>query len=426
MPTGLQYDVIIVGASVAGCTAAILLGRAGARVALIERDRDPEGYKKLCTHFIQASATPTLERLGLASAIEEAGGLRNDLEVFTRWGWIVAPSEQVIARPAHGYSIRRSKLDPMLRKAAAETPGVDFMPGFSVRDLLVQRGRVFGITAQGEGDERREIRAALVVGADGRQSRVAELAGLPAKQAPNARFGYFAHYRNVPLSRGAKSQFWFLEPDVAYTLPNDDGVTIVTAMPAKARLAEWKADPDAAMARLFENLPRAPSLAQAQRITPFMGLIEYPNLHRPKISKPGLALIGDAAQSLDPLWGVGCGWALQSAEWLADAVRGRWASPRGLDRAVSAYARLHRSRLAGHRFVIEYFSTGRAFNIIDRLTFSAATRDPACADALMAFASRCVGIGKFLGPRALARAIWVNVRHTIASKSATTEAAPLT
>ena len=116
MPSNSQYDVAIVGASIAGCAAAIFFGRAGAHVALIERDRDSAGYKKVCTHFIQASATPTLEKLGLASAIEDAGGLRNDIEIFTRWGWIVAPSEQTIRRPTYGYNLRRSILDPMLRK----------------------------------------------------------------------------------------------------------------------------------------------------------------------------------------------------------------------------------------------------------------------------------------------------------------------
>jgi flavin-dependent dehydrogenase len=58
MPSHSQYDIAIVGASIAGCEAAIFFGRAGARVALIERDRDPAGYKRLCTHYIQASATP--------------------------------------------------------------------------------------------------------------------------------------------------------------------------------------------------------------------------------------------------------------------------------------------------------------------------------------------------------------------------------
>src|ERR1700751_4017445 len=174
MPSHPQYDVAIIGASIAGCAAAIFFGRAGARVALIERDSDPAGCKKLCTHFIQASATPTLERLGLARAIEEAGGGRNDGEIFTRWGGIVAPSEQTIRRPAYGYNLRRSVLDPMLRKTAAQTAGVEILPGFSLRELLIKEGRICRVSAQGERDAKLEIEAKLVVGADGRNSRVAE------------------------------------------------------------------------------------------------------------------------------------------------------------------------------------------------------------------------------------------------------------
>ena len=183
---------------------------------------------------------------------------------------------------------------------------------------------------------------------------------------------------------------------------------------ARANAAEWKADPEAAMTRLFEGLPCAPSLAQAQRVTPFMGMMEYPNLHR-GVSKPGLALVGDAALSIDPLWGIGCGWALQSAEWLAGSVGRAWMSPTDLDRGLSAYAKRHRSELADHRFLIENFSTGRPFNVIERLTFSAAARDPVCADAFAAFGSRFIGVGRFLRPDALARALWVNARHALSA-----------
>jgi flavin-dependent dehydrogenase len=405
-------NVAIVGASIAGCAAATFFGRAGARVVLIERDCDPAGYKKLCTHYIQASAVPTLERLGLVSAIEEAGGVRNETEVFTRWGWIVAPASQTIRRPAYGYNIRRSKLDPMLRKVSAQTRGVDFAPGYSVRELLIDRGRFCGVAAHGEGNEQRNFGAKLIIGADGRESRVAELAGLPAKETPNGRIFYFAHYRNLPL---AKSQIWFLDPDVAYAFPNDDGVTLIGAMPARAKATEWKADPEAAMTRLYERLPRAPSLAQGQRMIPYTGFVEYPNLRRPMF-KSGLALIGDAALSVDPLWGVGCGWTLQSAEWLAEAVGRAWSNPAELDRGLAAYAKRHRSELAGHRFLIEDFATGRPLNLIELLTFSAAARDPVCADNFVAFGTRCIGVSQFLRPGAVARAMWVNARHVLAAK----------
>jgi flavin-dependent dehydrogenase len=46
-----DYDATIVGASLAGCTAAILLARAGARVALVEQRPDAAAFKRICSHF---------------------------------------------------------------------------------------------------------------------------------------------------------------------------------------------------------------------------------------------------------------------------------------------------------------------------------------------------------------------------------------
>ena len=143
-----------------------------------------------------------------------------------------------------------------------------------------------------------------------------------------------------------------------------------------------------------------------------MGVVEYPNLVR-HVFKPGLALIGDAALCLDPLWGIGCGWAFQSAEWLVDAVGTSWRNPDELDRSLASYGRRHRRELAGHEFLISDYSTGRGFNLIERLMFSAAARDPACADHFVAFGSRCIGVTAFLSPSAVARAIWVNATHAM-------------
>jgi flavin-dependent dehydrogenase len=411
-----HYDVAVVGASISGCAAAIIFGRKGARVALVERAQDPAAYKKICTHYIQPSATPTIERLGLATAIEMAGGLRNEVELFTRWGWVLPPPTPLTGRPAYGYNIRRQMLDPLVRRVAVATSGVDFIPGLSARKLLTNDGRITGVLAEGSDEIQREIEAGLVVGADGRQSRIAELAGLDAKVKPNGRFFYFAHYRNLPLKSGSRSQIWFLEPDIAYAFPNDADVTLVAAMPERAKLSTWKMDPEAAMRRLFDSLPNGPELRKAERVSPMMGVVEYPNLIR-KVYRPGLALIGDAALCLDPLWGVGCGWAFQSAEWLADAIGGTWESPSALDRGLAAYGRRHRRELAGHEFLISDFSTGRPYNPLERLMFSAAARDPICADHLAAFGGRCIGVSAFLRPSAVMRAMWVNARHAAGARA---------
>jgi NADPH-dependent 2,4-dienoyl-CoA reductase/sulfur reductase-like enzyme len=49
-----EYDAVVVGGSVAGCTAATFLGRQGARVALLERSPKEDAYKVICTHAITA------------------------------------------------------------------------------------------------------------------------------------------------------------------------------------------------------------------------------------------------------------------------------------------------------------------------------------------------------------------------------------
>src|SRR5689334_4271180 len=127
-----DYDAVVVGASLAGCATATLLGRSGFRVALVEQRPDPHAFKRICTHFIQSSAVPALERLGLIEPIEAAGGRRSRVRMWTRWGWVEPPEGSALP-PA--VNIRREVLDPMVRRHAAETPGVDLMLGLAAQDV---------------------------------------------------------------------------------------------------------------------------------------------------------------------------------------------------------------------------------------------------------------------------------------------------
>jgi 2-polyprenyl-6-methoxyphenol hydroxylase-like FAD-dependent oxidoreductase len=406
-----MHDVVIVGASIAGCTAAILFAGQGLNVALLERETDTAAYKKICTHYIQPSAVPTLERLGLVSPIERAGGVRNHrTDFWTRWGWIHSPETQGYGQPITGYNIRRQTLDPMLRKLAANTPGVEFMPDHTAQNLLKEGGQVAGVRVQRAKAGDRDIRARLVVAADGHNSRVAELAGLAAKRKAHGRFAYFAYYRGLRTSVPGLTQIWFLEPDVAYSFPNDDDQTVLAAAPATAKLDLWKRDIETNFVNLFESLPAAPAIREAKRVSPFLGMLKLPNQSRPVVQS-GLALIGDAALASDPIWGAGCGWAFQSAEWLVDCTAEAVRRGIRLDAALAAYRRRHRRQLAGHAFLIADFASGRGFNPLEKLMFSAAARDPACAAHFAAFGGRTISVSQFLAPSALARAVRVNIGH---------------
>lgn len=407
-----DYDAVIVGASLAGCAAAIQLGRSGARVALVEQRPDPAAFKRTCTHFIQASAVPTLERLDLLEPIVAAGGLRSRARIHTPWGWIVAPPE----RAGHGVNLRRERLDPLVRETAATTPGVDLALGLGARRLVREGGIWRGVVVADPDGTETTLRGQLVVGADGRDSRVAELAGLTGKTLPHGRFAYGAYYEGPLPKHYPDSALWFLNPDIAAAFPTDGGLVYYVAMPTKRRLAEFKRDPEEGLVAHVAAVPDAPPIREAQRVSPIIGKLEMPSRVRGPVA-PGLALIGDAALAADPLFGVGCGWALQSAEWLADAVGLALHGEESLDRGLKRYRRRHRRELRLHAFQIQDYASGRRFTPPERMLMAAAAADPELAARFDAFATRRIGPQRTLAI-VVPRAIGVSVRNAVRGATA--------
>jgi menaquinone-9 beta-reductase len=419
---GERYDAVVVGASLAGCSAATLLARRGARVALIERRPDLSDYKRTCTHFIQAGATPTIQRLGLAERIEAAGGLRNGIELWTRYGWVRPQLDDDSPYPSYGYSIRREKLDPIVRELARDA-GAELLLGQTVVDLLKTNGRIEGAVVEGRDRERRELRAHVVVGADGRGSRVAKLAGVRGRVRPHNRFAYFAYFRDLPARSGPRAMLWFLDPDGCAVFPNDDGVTLIAAMPTKDKLPEFKRDPEAAVLRYYDRLADAPDPRTGTRISPWTGKLDMPNVSR-AAAAPGIAFVGDAAMACDPLWGVGCGFAFQSGEWLADAIGDALLDTGDVDSALDRYRRHHRRMLAGHHWMMCDYATGRPFTAVEKLLFSSAAIDDETARLFHAIGSRSVPFQDPIGARLLARALQVALRSRRRQSSTTHPAVP--
>jgi 2-polyprenyl-6-methoxyphenol hydroxylase-like FAD-dependent oxidoreductase len=402
-----DYDAVIVGASLAGCAAAIALGRAGATVALIEKSPDPSAFKRMCSHFIQASAVPTLERLNLLEPILDAGGLRTPMRAWTRWGWIEPPAKG--ARRA--VNLRRERLDPLLRETAAATPGVELMLGRSAEQLLHEGDTVTGLLARDSAGAETALRARLVVGADGRDSRIAELAEVKTKTLPHGRFAYGAYFEGPPAAPDHLSSIWMLDPQWAAAFPTDSGLVFYAAMATKDRLPEFRRDPEAALNAFVANVPEAPPIAASKQVGQVLGKIEMPNKVRVPTA-PGLALIGDAAEAVDPLFGVGCGWALQSAEWLAESVVPALHGEEPLQRGLERYRRRHRSELRGHAFLINDYATGRRQSALEKALFAGAARDPKVAAGFDALGTRSRKPGRAIAAM-LPRAIAVNARHRL-------------
>jgi menaquinone-9 beta-reductase len=395
MAAKAEYDVVIVGASLSGCTAAILLGRAGAKVALIEKRPDPQAYKRVCSHFIQASAVPTIERIGLYEPILAAGGLRSRFHSWTPWGW-VEPTEE---HHAYCLNLRRSLLDPMLREKAAAQPGIELMLGQGAERLLRAGDAFGGVAVRDRDGNEREIEARLVVGADGRDSRVAELAQVKERTLPHNRLAYGGYFEGPKPRFWPDGAVWLLDPDMAAAFPTDGGQIFYIAMTHKDRAAEFKADPERALVEHVAAVPEPPPIRQSKCVAPVIGKVEMPNRVRGPIA-PGLALIGDAALATDPIFGVGCGFAFQSAEWLADSVGSALGGSEPLGKGLRRYRRHHRWRLGMHARLIHDYSTGRKFDRVERLMISTAVRDPKAAALFEEVGTRRVTPQRVLAPMA--------------------------
>lgn len=399
MPAAAGVDVVVVGASIAGCTAARLFALAGARVALVERRPDPRAYKVVCTHQILSSAAPTIDRLGLAARLDARGAVRTHIEAWTPYGgWMRFPTDV-----PYGYGVTRRTLDPILRELATGTPGVEFFPGMTVVELLSDGGRPAGVRVETPQRRTQSIRARLVVGADGRGSTVARLAGVRGRVRPNNRFFYFAYWRGVE-PRTTNARLWLLEPDGAAAFPNEDDLTVLVAAPHRSRLAEFRRDAESAYRRMVVGLPDGPDVARAERASKLVGKLEVPNVMRPA-ARPGIAFVGDAALATDPSVGVGCGWAFQSAEWLADCTSSALLDRGDLDRALDRYRRAFRRRLGPEHWLIADAASGRMLRWNERWSFEAATRDRLVARAVEEVATRRRSWLRMLEPRVVLRVL---------------------
>jgi menaquinone-9 beta-reductase len=404
-----DYDAVIVGASLAGCSTAMLLAREGAQVALVERRPDPDAFKRVCGHFIQSSAVPALERLGLLEAMEAAGAARSRLRMWTRWGTIEMGSDSPLPT---GVNIRRETLDPIIRRMAAETPGVELMLGATVTAVVAEDDRIAGVEITERGRPGRALRGRLVVGADGRDSHMARLADVPARSHRHGRFAYAAYYEGPPPAGAPDATVWLMDPQWAAAFPTDGGLTLYGCMPTADRLPEFRRDLDGAFTAFMADLPDAPPIVDSRRVGALIGKLEMPNVRR-RVAHRGMALVGDAALATDPLWGVGCGWAFQSAEWLADSVAGALAGAEPLERGLRRYRRRFARALGGHAFMIDDYATGRRFSPVERALFSAAARDPRVARRLEAYGTRWVGPQALVAPALIGRVLTAGVRHRL-------------
>ena len=312
-----HYDALIVGARCAGAATALVLARSGAKVLVV--DRQAYGSDTMSTHALMRGAVIQLTRWGLIPEIVAAA----TPPIRTTSFHYSTDSVHVAIKPEHGveclYAPRRTVLDRLLVDAARKA-GADVWHGISLSDLLFgPAGRVAGVSLKDASGSGVSVHADIVIGADGRQSTVAQLVKasnyVEGCNASGIVFGYFAD-----LARDG-SHWHFAKNVASGVIPTNSGHCVFAAVAASQFFSRFRGNVRRGFLEVLEA--SCPELrADVERgtmIGHLRGFAGAPGYLR-QCQGAGWALVGDAGYFKDPLTAHGITDALRDAELLSNAV----------------------------------------------------------------------------------------------------------
>jgi flavin-dependent dehydrogenase len=309
-----EAEVLVAGGGPSGLAAAIAARQAGFDVAVVDCAQPP--IDKACGEGIMPDGLTALAALGIRVDARDAAPLRG-IRFVNGLQEIGASFLRGV-----GYGIRRTVLHQWMVDRAAEC-GV----------LLHWGRRITGLSPKGLLVEGRVVSCRWLVGADGQNSQLRKLAGLDPAGPQRYRYGFRRHYR-IPSWSDFVEVHWS-DRGQMYVTPVAEDQVCVALITRHSGL------------RFDEALPQFPKLAarleHATILGSTIGAITASQTLR-EVHTGSIALVGEAAGSVDAITGEGLSIAFQQAIALADALRASDLTPYG--RTHSRITRLPRRMAA--------------------------------------------------------------------------------
>jgi 2-polyprenyl-6-methoxyphenol hydroxylase-like FAD-dependent oxidoreductase len=395
-----MYDVIVVGARVAGASTALLLARKGLRVLAVDQATFPSDT--LSTHQVQLPGVARLKRWGLLDQVVASNAPATRRVRFDPGPVVLAGQFPAFQGVDALYSPRRTVLDHMLVGAAREA-GAEVRENFVVEEIIMNDGRVAGIRGHEKGGAAITERARLVVGADGKHSAVAKAAGASSyHEKPACTLAFYTYWQGVPVEGG---EIYGRGPRAIGVWPTNDGLVMTYVAWPAAEFAAFRADVEG---NFLKTLDLAGDVGQrvrsGTRVAPIRGTVDLPNYFRVPCG-PGWALVGDAGLVMDPITGQGISDAFRDAELLAEAIDAGFGGRQPLEAALAGYQRTRdREALPMYEFTTDLASF-RPPRVEDHVLFASLAGKPAEIDRFLGVLTGAVPLREYLAPGNLLKVI---------------------
>jgi 3-(3-hydroxy-phenyl)propionate hydroxylase len=177
----MDWDVIVVGFGPVGAVMTGLLGKAGLRTLVVEKDQSVFPLPRAA--HVDHTGLRTIQELGCLDKMLPAMIRNKRLDLLDAERRLLAriPADQdsVSALPTSVY-FYQPEFDSMLRSAAAAVRGVEVRLGTEMVDLKAHADHV-GVTVVAKSGKRETLSAAWLIGCDGAWSPVREASGIQLK-----------------------------------------------------------------------------------------------------------------------------------------------------------------------------------------------------------------------------------------------------
>ncbi len=391
-------DVIVVGAGPAGSAAAYHMATAGLDVLLLEKTSFPR--EKVCGDGLTPRAVKALTTMGVPID-ESEGWLRNKgLRIVGGGGRIELAWPELSSFPGFGTVRTRADFDQILARHAVKA-GVRLRENVTVTGATVDErtGRVTGVTARATGNSASEppadLRARVVVAADGNSSRLSVSLGLHKRDDRPLGVAVRTYYQS-PRTNDDYLEAWLdlwdgkdLLPGYGWIFGMGDGTSNVGLGLLNTSEAFGHIDYRSLLRRWLAAMPAEWGFREENRTEPIRGAALPMGFNRTPHYTRGLVLVGDAGGMVNPFNGEGIAYAMESGELAARSVVQALGRPTaaGTERVLQGYPVALKQNYGG------YYTLGRTFvKLIGNPSFMKfATRHGIKSPAVMRMTMKLLG-----------------------------------